>query len=498
MKTAVIYARYSSDSQSEQSIEGQLRVCQEYAKAHDILILNTYIDRAMTGTNDNRPEFQQMLKDSNKREWNFVLVYKLDRFSRNKYEMAMHKKTLKDNGVKLVSAMEYIPDTPEAIIIESMLEGYAEYYSAELSQKIKRGMFETRQKGFYQGGGLPYGYKINGRKIEIDEEKAEIVKYIFNQYASGIYVSQIIKDLTQKGILRKGKSFATNTIYGILKNEKYLGIYKHENEVIDNMYPKIIDNEVFEKVRAKSRKNAYGKRSVKTIYLLRNKLVCGYCGHPISAETGTSKQGKKINYYKCSGRKRLQNNCVKTTIRKDTLETFVLSQIILELQKPSVMKLLIDNLMAMQKNLAENNTMLKMLIKEHKQTQTSLDNVMSAIEQGIINKTTNKRMKELEENLERLERNILIEKSKCSIKIPRQTLEQYYVEALQQEPLILINDLVKEIKMYNDKMEITFNSPLRNNPSDKDSSFFITLKELPIIVQNTKPRMEKIKIEMYV
>ena len=133
MKTAVIYARYSSDSQTEQSIEGQLRVCEDYARTHDILILDTYIDRAMTGTNDLRPNFQRMIKDSSKREWNYVLVYKLDRFSRDKYATAIHKKTLKDNGVKLISATEYIPDTPEGIIFESMLEGYAEYYSAELS-----------------------------------------------------------------------------------------------------------------------------------------------------------------------------------------------------------------------------------------------------------------------------------------------------------------------------------------------------------------------------
>ena len=124
MKTAVIYARYSSDRQTEQSIEGQLHVCQEYAAKNNIVIVATYIDRAMTGTNDNRTDFQRMLKDSNKRAWNYVLVYKLDRFSRNKYEMAMHRKTLRDNGIKLISAMENIPDTPEGIILESLLEGY--------------------------------------------------------------------------------------------------------------------------------------------------------------------------------------------------------------------------------------------------------------------------------------------------------------------------------------------------------------------------------------
>ena len=123
MKTAAVYARYSSDNQTEQSIEGQLRVCEEYAQRNDIVIVDTYIDRAMTGTNDNRPDFRRMIKDSAKKSWDFILVYKLDRFSRNKYETAIHKKTLKDNGVKVLSAMENIPDTPEGIILESLLEG---------------------------------------------------------------------------------------------------------------------------------------------------------------------------------------------------------------------------------------------------------------------------------------------------------------------------------------------------------------------------------------
>lgn len=164
MKTAVIYARYSSENQTEQSIEGQIHVCQEYALRNNILILNTYIDRAMSGTNDNRPDFQRMIKDSAKREWNYVLVYKFDRFSRNKYETAIHKKTLKDNGVKVMSATEQIPDSPEGIIFESMLEGYAEYYSAELSQKVRRGMNETRLKGNYTGGQILYGYKKQDKK----------------------------------------------------------------------------------------------------------------------------------------------------------------------------------------------------------------------------------------------------------------------------------------------------------------------------------------------
>jgi len=113
MKTAVVYARYSSDNQTEQSIEGQLHVCEDYAKRNDILILGTYIDRAMTGTNDKRPAFQSMIADSSKKNWDYVIVYKFDRFSRDKYQTAVYKKRLSDNGVKLLSAMENIPDLPK-------------------------------------------------------------------------------------------------------------------------------------------------------------------------------------------------------------------------------------------------------------------------------------------------------------------------------------------------------------------------------------------------
>jgi len=276
MKTAVIYARYSSDNQTEQSIEGQLRVCQEYAKNNDILILDTYIDRAMTGTNDNRADFQRMIKDSARREWDYVLVYKLDRFSRDKYATAIHKKTLKDNGVKVLSAMENIPDTPEGIILESLLEGMNQYYSAELSQKVKRGMRETRLKGFFQGGGLPYGYKVINRKVTIDEPTADVVRFMYEQYAKGAFVREIISSLTAKGILYRGRPFATNTVYGILRNEKYSGVYYHEDERVDNIYPRIIDDELFHSVRSKIKINTTGKKSVKTVYLFRNKIRCGY------------------------------------------------------------------------------------------------------------------------------------------------------------------------------------------------------------------------------
>ena len=468
MKTAVIYARYSSDSQTEQSIEGQLRVCEEFAQRNDLVILNTYIDRAMTGTNDNKPDFQKMIKDSANKEWQYVIVYKLDRFSRNKYETAKNKKTLKDNGVKLLSAMENIPDTPEGIILESLLEGMAEYYSAELAQKVKRGMHETRIKGNYQGGGLPFGYKIEGRKIVIDDTKVNIVRYIFKQYAMGKFVRNIIEELNQKGIYKNGKHFAVNTIYGILKNERYTGKYTKDNEVYTNMFPRIIDDETFMKVKARSRVNHYGKRSVQTVYLLRNKLICGYCGKPISAESGTTRNGKKINYYKCSGIKKYRNGCIKETVRQEILEEYVLNILLNEFAKPKVQDQMVKILMDLQ-NTPKTNSNLNMLIKTKKQTETTLNNIMSAVEQGVVNKTTNNRMKQLEQQIEDLERQILVERSKTTIKISEEDIRKFYLEALKQEPLLLIDTLIKQIKLFNDKIQITFNTPTLQSPNDKGS-----------------------------
>ncbi len=221
MKTAVIYARYSSDNQTEQSIEGQLRVCQQYAKTNDIIILDTYIDRAMTGTNDARPDFQKMLKDSGKKQWDYVIVYKLDRFSRDKYEATIHKHTLRENGVKLLSAMENIPDTPEGIILESLLEGMNQYYSAELSQKVLRGLQESYIKGHTTGGRRTYGYDIVDKKAVINEFESNIVREIFTKFANGQTGKSIAESLISRGIRTKtGHYVDVKRLYTIIGNPK--------------------------------------------------------------------------------------------------------------------------------------------------------------------------------------------------------------------------------------------------------------------------------------
>lgn len=214
IKNAVIYARYSSDKQTEQSIEGQVRECTSYALSKDLDVIDTYIDRALSGTVDNRPAFQQMIKDSSTGKFNNIIVYKTDRFARNRYDSAKYKSQLKKNGVKLHYAKEHIPDGIEGILMESLLEGMAEYYSAELSQKVKRCMRENILKGKYVGGVVPLGFKIsNDKTYIIDEETAPVVRAIFNMKASGNTNVEILEYLNSLGLSSsKGYKYNKNSL----------------------------------------------------------------------------------------------------------------------------------------------------------------------------------------------------------------------------------------------------------------------------------------------
>ena len=208
-KIGVIYARYSCDHQREESSEGQLRECNEYCKKHDIIIIKEYIDRALSAKTDNRPSFQQMIKDSSLKKFDCIIVWKIDRFARNRADTYKYKTILKNNGVKVISATEHISDTAEGIILESMLEGMAEYYSADLSQKVKRGMTENLLKGYFNGGTIPYGYAVKEKRLIINDEEAKIIHRIFDLYTKQLYsIGEIVKRFKNENILnRKGEYF---------------------------------------------------------------------------------------------------------------------------------------------------------------------------------------------------------------------------------------------------------------------------------------------------
>lgn len=456
MKTAVIYARYSSERQSEQSIDGQLRKCYEYAEQNGILVLDTYIDRAMTGTNDKRADFQRMLKDSNKKLWNYVIVYKIDRFGRNKYEIAMNKHALKANGIKLLSAMENIPDSPEGIILESLLEGMAEYYSAELSQKVKRGMRESRLKGNFTGGFLPYGYKKEGKKVVVDEDKAEIIRYIYSQYAQNVYVKDIITTLTKRGILNENKPFAKNTVHNILRNQKYSGIYNYDGEVFSDIYPQIVPDGIFQIVQAKNKSNQSGSRSPYVVHLLRKKIKCGYCGRNINGYSGTSKSGEVKRYYLCAGKHKTKD-CVKKTVRKEALEEIVLQTILkLFVDKKSI-PAIADKIAKFHNKNFKGSQALTLLRQKRDDIVKAKNNILSAIELGNVSFATANRLQELEKSENEISQKILSAQSKEKSALQRTEIISFFKNSLRNIPQRMIELLVKQIVLYDDKILIKCN-----------------------------------------
>lgn len=349
----------------------------------------------------------------------------------------------------------------------------AEYYSAELSQKVRRGMNETRIKGNFTGGAVLYGYKVVNKKVLIDEEKAPIVKYIYEEYAKGTIVEDIINSLTERGVLNKGKPFAKNTIYNILKNEKYNGIFHHNGEAFTNTYPKIIPDDLFAIIQKRNNDNHYGKRSLEANYLLRHKLKCGYCGCNITADTGTAKNGTLKRYYKCSG-KRKGNNCNKTSIRKDVLESLVVDTTLKIMSNAATIDKLANKLIKNAEKRMNDNTIIKMLLQEQKQLQTKIDNFLDAISQGIVTPSTKQRLNELEARKLEIAHIIAIEESKKKLNITKDDIVAYITKALKKSPQQMINLLIKEIILYDDKIEIIYNYTSKN-PDDnhQGSSFYI-------------------------
>ena len=328
--TAVIYARYSSDNQREESIEGQIRECTAYAKKNGITIVKHYIDRAISAKTDNRPEFQQMIKDSDKKLFDIVLVWKLDRFARNRYDSARYKTQLKKNGVKLMSATEIISEGPEGIILESVLEGYAEYYSADLAEKVVRGQTENILKGRCNGGRGTFGYTLDSeRKFHIDPLASPFVLESFRKYRDGLTMKEIRDWLNENGIKNPvGGAFTYNSVEHMLKNRRYIGELKFRDVVVPDAIPPIVPLELFDDVQEKMLKNkkAPARRKAEDDYLLTTKLHCGYCGALMFGESGTSRTGEVHRYYKCATAKK-KKGCKKKTVRKAAaMERFIFCQ----------------------------------------------------------------------------------------------------------------------------------------------------------------------------
>lgn len=473
---AVIYARYSSDNQREESIEGQIRECTEYAVRNDMTILTSYIDRALSARTADRPEFQRMIHDSEKGLFDVVLVWKLDRFSRDRYDSAHYKRILKKNGVRVISARENISEGPEGIILESMLEGYAEYYSAELSEKIQRGQKENALKCRSNGGNIPLGYVVGSEGVlETDSATAPLVREIFTRYENGETLKAIADSLNKRGLrTRKGSAFRVATLSVILKNRKYIGEYKYADTVIPNGIPAIIEPDLFVRVqqRMEGNKKAPSRTKADEEYLLTTKLFCGDCGRLMVGESGTSgTNGAKYYYYKCGGAKR-RLGCKRKPLKKHWIERVAVVTTVQRVLRDEEINRIADAIIDLQN---QEDTSIPAMRQQLKACEKAIENMLNAIQMGILTPSTKTRLEELEAQRENLKVSIL----QAELEKPKYTKEQIVswinrfkygnVDDIEYQRQI-IDTFINAIYVYDDKLAFTYNY--------KDGSATITPKEI--------------------
>lgn len=465
---AVIYARYSSSGQREESIEGQLRECHEFAKRNNIIVVGEYTDKALTGKTDKRPDFQRMLRDSEKGLFNAVITWKIDRFARNRYDSAIYKYRLKKNNVRIFYAKESIPEGPEGIILESVMEGYAEYYSENLSQNVKRGNYEsaTERKTL---GHIPYGYKTSSTgQYEIEPGAAAIVRRIFEEYESGKRMIDICKQLNSEGHRTpKGCLFSCSTCQRILKNKKYTGLYEYGDIYDPNGIPVIVDIMLFERVQKMMNVNskAPSRKRGQDGFLLTTKLFCGKCGSPMTGDGGTSHTGKVYNYYTCNNRR--VKKCDKERVKKDWIEDLVIDSLVNLIQDDEFIQC-VSNHVAEYQNKTKDNSILTALETKKRETEKAIGNLLTAMEAGIITQSTKTRLITLESQIADIEKGILKEKTSSPI-ISKEQIS-YFLEGFRngdkKDPayrIRLIDTFLNSVYLYDDKLILILNYSGKNS-----------------------------------
>ena len=402
---AVLYLRYSSESQTENSIEGQRRECGAYAKQKGIQVIGEYIDRAKTGMSDERPDFQRMIRDSFSKGFGNVIVWKSDRFARDMADAINYQRKLMDNGVKLLSVTEPNLEGPIATLMNSISLGMNQYYSEELSVKVKRGVRENVINGKQIGGKPPFGYDYDGEgHYVVNPIEGPIISDVFRMY--GIEkksIFEIVRTLNQEGKRQKnGNPITHGLLERSLKSEKYVGVLKCEGARNEDAIPPLVDRALWEKCQERRKKRAhsrYRKRNTDDAYWLSGKVYCEECGGLLRGEAGTSSTGKVYTYYKCENAK--HHKCSLKPIPKNELEEEVASDLLAILSETKFARPIANAICEMQ---GKGSPPLESIQKRLGQVEKEIHNVMTAIKMGIITDSTKEELLKLESEKKELEK----------------------------------------------------------------------------------------------
>ncbi len=414
MEDAVIYARYSSHVQNDASIEQQIAECRSYASEHNLRIIGTYADHAMSGRSDKRPEFQRMMRAAEGRKFQVVLSYKSNRISRNMLHALAYEDKLSKYGVRVVYAKEEFGDNAAGRFALRTMMNVNQFYSENMAEDIRRGLMDSAMQCKVVAA-MPLGYKKgDDGKYAIDESTAPIVREIFQRVYSGEMFAVIADDLNARGIRTKlGKPWGRSSFHSLLTNERYVGVYLYDTVRIEDGMPQIIDKEVFYAVQDIVKKKATpikGRRRENGEYLLTGKLFCGYCNSPMVGISGTGKSGAMHYYYTCQKR-RTDKTCHKKNVRRDWIEIMVADALKMYVLQDDTIEWIADMVMAYAKKFREEDTQIDYLQAKLDESKKASANIMRAIEAGIFNSQTQDRMLELEAEQRELNAKLLAEKA---------------------------------------------------------------------------------------
>lgn len=395
---AIIYARYSSHNQRDVSIEQQIEACRKHAAELGLTITDTYEDRAISGRTDNRPAFQRMMRDAEDGKFQYVLAWKSNRMGRNMMQAMVNESRLMDCGVKVFYAEEDFDDSAAGRFALRSMMNVNQFYSDNLAEDVRRGLMDNASKCMANGR-QPLGYKRGeGGKVVVDEPAAAIVREIYTRIASGEMFMDIARDLNRRGIKTQSGSEWNKSSFNVLcRNERYRGIYIYGDTRIEGGIPPIVDDVLWYKVqevlKVKKSKNRHHCPSDED-YLLTGKLRCGKCGGYMIGMSGRSKTGDVHHYYACQNR-RVGHTCDKKNIRRDVVEPAVAQAIKQYCLTDDAIEWITDQTIAYWED-EDRKLQIDSIENDLSAVQSSISNVMKAIEMGVITETTRDRLIELE------------------------------------------------------------------------------------------------------
>ena len=460
----VIYARYSSHNQRDCSIEQQVDAAKAYAEEFGIKIMEIYADRAVSGKTDNRPQFQKLMRDAQKGTFQYVIAWKSNRIGRNMLQAMVNESKLDDLGVRCLYVEEDFDDTAAGRFALRSMMNVNQFYSENMAEDIMRGLRDTASRGHVVGT-IPYGYKKGpDKRYAIEESEAAIIQEIYNRVADGDLLVDIANDMNARGIpSSSGKKWGKNSFQTMLHNKKYIGLYKYSDIEIEGGMPRIISDELFYKVQevlnTKSNPQNNRRRTKNGTYLLTGKLFCGRCGSPMVGISARGRHGEQHFYYTCN-KKRKEHACDKQNVLRDEIETYVGECIKKYCLTDEVIDWIADETVAYSER-SEREAHLDILESEIADNKRSIDNIMKAIEQGIITETTKSRLKELEAEGKTLQTKYRLAKSELILVTKPEVvagLKMFRDGDVQDSEYLmkLFDTFLVAVYIYDDDMKIVF------------------------------------------